>query len=191
MTPLWCCCRTPIVMASWWFWHPKLWRHPRTVPWRWRNMRRSKAGPFRRSWASTVFSGYPVWLHATYIPISLHWPGKPVLASWMGGPDVAPGAKVLNDAGIPTYAYPDMVPLLGDSWVSFPFGFFLFFWGSGTVRKSDNQKWDQVRRRIKRNSMLLMMMMMMMMMMKLVLITLVLGVVVVEQNLPFRSIQGV
>lgn len=34
--------------------------------------------------------------------------GKPVLASWMGGPDVAPGAKVLNDAGIPTYAYPDM-----------------------------------------------------------------------------------
>ncbi|CAE7194469.1 unnamed protein product [Symbiodinium sp. CCMP2456] len=34
--------------------------------------------------------------------------GKPVLASWMGGPDVAPGAKVLNDAGIPTYSYPDM-----------------------------------------------------------------------------------
>ncbi|CAE7456976.1 unnamed protein product [Symbiodinium natans] len=34
--------------------------------------------------------------------------GKPVLASWMGGPDVAPGAKVLNDAGVPTYSYPDM-----------------------------------------------------------------------------------
>eukprot|EP00438_Fugacium_kawagutii_P015504 Skav201352 [mRNA] locus=scaffold2643:75342:92343:+ [translate_table: standard] len=39
--------------------------------------------------------------------------GKPVLASWMGGPDVAQGAKVLNDAGIPTYAYPDMVRASG------------------------------------------------------------------------------
>jgi acetyltransferase len=33
--------------------------------------------------------------------------GKPVLASWMGGPDVAEGEAVLNAAGIPTFAYPD------------------------------------------------------------------------------------
>lgn len=33
--------------------------------------------------------------------------GKPVLASWMGGPVVAEGEKILNDAGIPTFPYPD------------------------------------------------------------------------------------
>lgn len=33
--------------------------------------------------------------------------GKPVLASWMGGPTVAPGVDVLNHADIPTYPYPD------------------------------------------------------------------------------------
>jgi acetyltransferase len=33
--------------------------------------------------------------------------GKPVLASWMGGPAVAPGVDVLNRADIPTYPYPD------------------------------------------------------------------------------------
>ena len=32
---------------------------------------------------------------------------KPVLASWMGGADVAAGEQILNNAGIPTYAYPD------------------------------------------------------------------------------------
>lgn len=32
---------------------------------------------------------------------------KPVLASWMGGPDVTPGITVLNKAGIPTYDFPD------------------------------------------------------------------------------------
>ncbi len=32
---------------------------------------------------------------------------KPVLASWMGGTDVAAGEHILNNAGIPTYAYPD------------------------------------------------------------------------------------
>ncbi len=34
-------------------------------------------------------------------------PGKPVLASWMGGPGVAPGVAALNAAGIPTFDYPD------------------------------------------------------------------------------------
>jgi len=34
--------------------------------------------------------------------------GKPVLASWMGGPDVEEGAKVLRHGSIPCYAYPDM-----------------------------------------------------------------------------------
>jgi len=32
---------------------------------------------------------------------------KPVLASWMGGDDVAPGVSILNKAGIPTFPYPD------------------------------------------------------------------------------------
>ena len=32
---------------------------------------------------------------------------KPVLASWMGGADVAAGEAILNQAGIPTFAYPD------------------------------------------------------------------------------------
>jgi acetyltransferase len=33
--------------------------------------------------------------------------GKPVLASWMGGPNVAAGKEILNRAGIPTFEYPD------------------------------------------------------------------------------------
>ncbi len=32
---------------------------------------------------------------------------KPVLASWMGGNAVAPGEAILNQAGIPTFPYPD------------------------------------------------------------------------------------
>ena len=32
---------------------------------------------------------------------------KPVLASWMGGPDVQAGEEILNRAGIPTFPYPD------------------------------------------------------------------------------------
>jgi acetyltransferase len=36
-----------------------------------------------------------------------HIAGKPVLASWMGGKDVAEGEAVLNRAGIPTFPYPD------------------------------------------------------------------------------------
>ncbi|HZT28540.1 MAG TPA: bifunctional acetate--CoA ligase family protein/GNAT family N-acetyltransferase [Bryobacteraceae bacterium] len=33
--------------------------------------------------------------------------GKPILASWMGGADVAAGEAILNHAGIPTFSYPD------------------------------------------------------------------------------------
>ncbi len=33
--------------------------------------------------------------------------GKPLLASWMGGPAVAKGAGILSAAGIPVFAYPD------------------------------------------------------------------------------------
>lgn len=32
---------------------------------------------------------------------------KPILASWMGGADVAAGERILNQANIPTYSYPD------------------------------------------------------------------------------------
>lgn len=34
--------------------------------------------------------------------------GKPLLASWMGGADIAAGEAILNRAGIPTFEYPDM-----------------------------------------------------------------------------------
>jgi acetyltransferase len=33
--------------------------------------------------------------------------GKPVLASWMGGAEVAAGEQILNHAGIPTFQFPD------------------------------------------------------------------------------------
>jgi acetyltransferase len=33
--------------------------------------------------------------------------GKPVIASWMGGTEVAAGEEILNRAGIPTFPYPD------------------------------------------------------------------------------------
>ncbi|MBV9610789.1 MAG: acetate--CoA ligase family protein, partial [Acidobacteria bacterium] len=33
--------------------------------------------------------------------------GKPVLASWMGGADVAAGEDILNRSGIPTFPFPD------------------------------------------------------------------------------------
>ncbi|PAX58327.1 bifunctional acetate--CoA ligase family protein/GNAT family N-acetyltransferase [Brunnivagina elsteri] len=33
--------------------------------------------------------------------------GKPVLASWMGDADIEAGAEILNQAGIPTFPYPD------------------------------------------------------------------------------------
>jgi acetyltransferase len=36
-----------------------------------------------------------------------HIEGKPVLASWMGGVDVAAGEQALNRAGVPTFPYPD------------------------------------------------------------------------------------
>ncbi|MDX1663451.1 MAG: bifunctional acetate--CoA ligase family protein/GNAT family N-acetyltransferase, partial [Candidatus Promineifilaceae bacterium] len=34
-------------------------------------------------------------------------PGKPLLASWMGGADVAAGESILNQSNIPTFPYPD------------------------------------------------------------------------------------
>jgi acetyltransferase len=36
-----------------------------------------------------------------------HSTGKPVLASWMGGAEVAAGTDILNRAGIPTFQFPD------------------------------------------------------------------------------------
>jgi acetyltransferase len=36
-----------------------------------------------------------------------HATNKPVLAAWMGGPEVAAGADILNRADIPTFPYPD------------------------------------------------------------------------------------
>lgn len=36
-----------------------------------------------------------------------HLPGKPVLASWMGGESVKNGVEILSQAGIPVFEYPD------------------------------------------------------------------------------------
>jgi acetyltransferase len=36
-----------------------------------------------------------------------HVDGKPILASWMGGADVAAGVDILNRAGIPSFPFPD------------------------------------------------------------------------------------
>jgi acetyltransferase len=36
-----------------------------------------------------------------------HSTSKPLLASWMGGEGVAEGTSILNEAGIPTFSYPD------------------------------------------------------------------------------------
>ena len=33
--------------------------------------------------------------------------GKPLIASWMGGPDIAAGEAILNRSNIPTFAFPD------------------------------------------------------------------------------------
>ena len=41
-----------------------------------------------------------------------HIEGKPVLASWMGGDEVAAGEAILNRAGIPTFAYPDTAAMV-------------------------------------------------------------------------------
>lgn len=40
--------------------------------------------------------------------------GKPVLASWMGGADVEKGDMILNQANIPTFAYPDSAARMFD-----------------------------------------------------------------------------
>ena len=46
-----------------------------------------------------------------------HTHGKPLLASWMGGPGVAAGVAILNAAGIPTFPYPDMAArAFSDMW---------------------------------------------------------------------------
>ena len=40
-------------------------------------------------------------------PLAHRYSQKPVLASWMGGAEVLAGRRILSDAGIPTFAYPD------------------------------------------------------------------------------------
>jgi acetyltransferase len=40
--------------------------------------------------------------------------GKPVLASWMGGADVAEGVNILTRANIPTFPYPDLAASMFD-----------------------------------------------------------------------------
>ena len=44
---------------------------------------------------------------AEYLRPYAKTPGKPVLASWMGGATIAAGEQILSDAGIPTFPYPD------------------------------------------------------------------------------------
>jgi len=40
--------------------------------------------------------------------------GKPVIASWMGGEQAGRGEAILNEAGIPTYSYPDSAARIFD-----------------------------------------------------------------------------
>ena len=44
---------------------------------------------------------------ATHMARLAHSTNKPLLASWMGGDGVAEGTSILNEAGIPTFSYPD------------------------------------------------------------------------------------
>ena len=44
---------------------------------------------------------------AERVKASARIPGKPILASWMGGVDIAAGESILNRAEIPTFEYPD------------------------------------------------------------------------------------
>ncbi|MBI2206502.1 MAG: bifunctional acetate--CoA ligase family protein/GNAT family N-acetyltransferase [Candidatus Rokubacteria bacterium] len=44
---------------------------------------------------------------AERVKASARTPGKPILASWMGGVDIAAGESILNRADIPTFEYPD------------------------------------------------------------------------------------
>lgn len=44
---------------------------------------------------------------ATQLQLAAKETKKPILASWMGGIDVAPGTEILNRANIPTFDYPD------------------------------------------------------------------------------------
>ncbi len=44
---------------------------------------------------------------AEKLKLFAHSTGKPVLASWMGGQDVAAGEAILNRVNIPTFGYPD------------------------------------------------------------------------------------
>lgn len=44
---------------------------------------------------------------AERIKAHAHTTGRPLLASWMGGAEVAPGVSALNTAGIPTFGFPD------------------------------------------------------------------------------------
>lgn len=44
---------------------------------------------------------------ANYLVPYAHLNGKPLLASWMGGETVSEGAKILSDAKIPVFEYPD------------------------------------------------------------------------------------
>lgn len=48
----------------------------------------------------------PVTVAQTLAP-ALRAIGKPVIASWMGGEQAGRGEAILNEAGIPTYSYPD------------------------------------------------------------------------------------
>jgi acetyltransferase len=43
-----------------------------------------------------------------------HIPGKPVIASWMGGRDVEAGEAILNHASIPAFPYPDTAARIFD-----------------------------------------------------------------------------
>jgi acetyltransferase len=50
-----------------------------------------------------------------------HAHGKPLLASWMGGREVAKSVEILNAAGVPTFSYPDTAARAFDSMWSYTY----------------------------------------------------------------------
>jgi len=48
-----------------------------------------------------------------------HTTGKPIIASWMGGDDIATGEMILNRSDIPTFPYPDTAARMFDYMASY------------------------------------------------------------------------
>ena len=69
--------------------------------------------------------------------------GKPVIATWMGGSEVAPGEKLLNKANVPTFPYPDTAARVFDYMAHYSDNLHSLY---ETPRPASNGEADQVDR---------------------------------------------